>query len=66
MILISYNKYYTPVCDCCGNTLDDEYDFDDAVAAIHAAGWSSNKASGVWVDYCSECAADNVRGEFDE
>lgn len=68
MILKFYGRYYIPVCDCCEKYLDREWDFEDAVGAIRAAGWSSRKEGDTWVNYCEECSAamNSARNEFDD
>jgi len=48
-------EIFTPVCDTCGDALEDEWDFDDAVAAKKAAGWRSRKIDGEWIDICPYC-----------
>lgn len=48
-------QVFTPTCDGCGDMLDDEYDFYDAVQAKKIAGWQSKKMYGEWYDYCPEC-----------
>lgn len=54
-IISRWQIQYTPVCDGCGDTLQEEYDFDDAVSAKLLAGWRSRKICGMWQDYCQEC-----------
>lgn len=48
-------ELFTPTCDLCGDMLDDEYDFYDAVEAKKAAGWRSKKIDGEWYDICPDC-----------
>ena len=49
---------YTPVCDVCGDELDYEYDFYDAVDAKKRAGWRSRQINGEWIDVCDRCLED--------
>lgn len=48
-------QIFTPICDGCGEELEDEYDFYDAVNAKKLAGWRSKKIGGDWQDFCPEC-----------
>ena len=48
-------RIFTPVCDVCGDTLEEEYDFSDAVKAEREAGWRSRRIHGEWWDMCPEC-----------
>lgn len=48
-------QIFTPTCDVCGDCLDDEYDFYDAVDAKKQAGWRSKKIGSDWIDLCPEC-----------
>lgn len=50
-----FGTVYTPTCDGCGEQLQGEYDFYDAVDAKKAAGWRSVKDNGEWYDYCKGC-----------
>lgn len=50
-------EIFTPTCDMCGDQLDIEYDFMDAVDAKKAAGWHSVKSDGDWLDMCPDCYA---------
>ena len=48
---------HAAVCDACGETLETEFDFYDAVNARKAAGWKSIKEElgpdeFEWFDYC--------------
>ena len=56
MSIEKYNGRYTPTCDICGEELDSEYEFMDAVAAKKAAKWRSYKDDGEWIDSCPDCA----------
>ena len=49
------DKIFTPTCDICGETLDEEYEFYDAVEAKKLAGWRSKKIHGAWYDLCPDC-----------
>lgn len=51
-------KMFVPLCDRCGDMLPPEFDFDDAIEAIRAAGWRTRKdpLTGDWMHYCPECA----------
>lgn len=46
---------YIPVCDCCGEELATEYDFNDALAAVRSAGWRNVKCGSEWMTYCPDC-----------
>lgn len=48
-------RIFTPTCDVCGDMLDDEYDFYDAVKAEREAGWRSRRYHGKWWDMCPAC-----------
>ena len=48
-------EVFTPVCDVCGDNLDDEWDFYDAVEAKKQAGWRSRKVGDDWIDMCPYC-----------
>ena len=63
-----HEKIYVPVCDCCGDELDPEWDYEDAVCAIRAAGWTSKKVGGDWGNYCRECSEEtnSARSEFND
>ena len=50
-----YLKAFVPVCDSCGDELDPEYRFLDAVDAVKDAGWHSSHLFGEWQNYCAEC-----------
>jgi len=52
-----FGGFYTPTCDICGEELDAEFDFCDAVAAKKDAGWKSRKTAGEWEDVCCDCQA---------
>lgn len=47
--------YYVPVCDRCGNTLEPEEEFSDAVQAKKDAGWRSFNVDGQWKNVCTDC-----------
>lgn len=68
MILKFYGRYYVPVCNCCEKELEREWDFEDAIDAIRAAGWTSKKVGGSWMNYCRECSEEmnSARSEFDD
>lgn len=55
MSIERYDNCYTPTCDECGDTLPEEWDFNDAVDAKKAAGWKSVKDSFGWCDLCPAC-----------
>ena len=57
MAISSEYGMHSPVCDCCGLELDEEFDFYDAVNAKKAAGWHSVKEKWGWQDYCPDCYA---------
>lgn len=51
---------YTPICDGCGAELPEEWEFDDALNAMRAAGWRPippELAHDYWGHYCPACAA---------
>lgn len=51
---------YTPICDGCGEELDIEFDFIDAVYAMKTAGWRQvrpTRADMDWYHLCPACAA---------
>ena len=52
--------FYTPTCDQCGEELQTEFDFYDAVEAKKAAGWRSVKETYGWQDYCPACYEENL------
>ena len=57
---------YVPTCDCCGEELPEEWDFQDAVGAMKAAGWQfvpPNKGFTNWSNYCPTCAGRSNFGE---
>lgn len=47
--------WFTPTCDQCGDTLDPETEFIDAVHAKKQEGWRSRKIDGEWIDLCCDC-----------
>lgn len=50
---------YTPICDCCGAELPEEYDFQDAVDAMKSKGWRilpPSRTFDYWSHYCPACA----------
>lgn len=51
----NFGGIYTPACDICGEELDGEFNFYDAVDAKKRAGWRSQKVNGQWEDVCPEC-----------
>jgi len=51
---------FTPTCDGCGEELDTEFEFSDAVAAKKSADWRSVKDGGEWYDYCPDCYAEQL------
>ena len=55
MSIEKFDGMFTPTCDNCGDYLDVEYDFYDAVNAKKLAGWRSVKESEEWFDYCPDC-----------
>lgn len=63
-----HEKIYVPVCDCCGDELDPEWDYEDAVGAIRAEGWEAKKVDGGWVNYCPVCQnmMNSAASEFDD
>jgi len=46
---------FTPICDICGDPLEIEDSFDDAVKAMRAAGWKTNKYGDEWENVCTDC-----------
>lgn len=48
-------EVFTPQCDVCGDVLEDEWDFYDAVEAKKQAGWRSRKVDDEWIDICPYC-----------
>ncbi len=65
MSIERFGDLYTPTCDGCGDELEAEYDFYDAVNAKKAAGWKSRKVMGEWEDVCPECQAVEAGADFD-
>lgn len=61
-------KFFVPVCDLCDKELQQERDFEDAVAAIRGEGWVTKKTREGWANYCPECAAamNSARRDFDD
>ncbi len=55
MSIDSFSGVHTPICDGCGEELEAEFDFYDAVSAKQAAGWKSVKQEWGWDDYCPDC-----------
>ena len=51
---------YIPVCDVCGESLDPEDDFYDAVQAKKDAGWKTERYDDVWTDACDRCRQQEV------
>lgn len=56
-------RAYVPTCDICGDTLPDEYDFNDAVTAKKREGWKSRKVNGEWEDVCTCCQLEEQEGK---
>lgn len=47
---------FVPTCDYCGEELEGDMFFDEAVAQKKAAGWKSYKDDeGEWTDMCPHC-----------
>ena len=46
---------FTPVCDTCGDELEAELSFFDAVSTRKFLGWKSRKIDGEWQDSCCAC-----------
>ena len=55
MSIERFAGFYTPTCDICGEELQAEFDFYDAVQAKKDAGWKSQKHNGEWQDVCTDC-----------
>ena len=55
MSIESFSGIHMPICDGCGDELEGEFDFYDAVDAKKAAGWKSVKQEWGWDDYCPDC-----------
>jgi len=56
MSIEKYGDIYTPVCDVCGEELDGEFDFYDAVDAAKREGWKARKNKyDEWEDVCCDC-----------
>jgi hypothetical protein len=55
MSINSFGDRHTPTCDICGEELDTEFNFYDAVQAKKDAGWKSRKVNGEWEDVCTSC-----------
>lgn len=56
MSIVSFSGMHTPTCDICGEALEAEFEFQDAVDAKKDAGWKSQKLrDGSWQDLCPEC-----------
>ena len=49
------SKIFVPMCDCCGDELDIEWSYEDAVLSLRRAGWQAKKVDDEWVNYCPEC-----------
>ena len=47
---------FTPICDCCGDELADEFDYFDAIDAMRTAGWCSEETDFGWDNYCEDCS----------
>lgn len=58
MSIIRNYRDYTPTCDVCGDELETEFDFYDAVDAMKSAGWKKRKIDGEWYDICINCSED--------
>lgn len=49
---------FTPVCDCCGAELPEEWDYMDAINAMRANGWKQVPPSDTvkyWYHICPAC-----------
>ena len=55
MSIENFSGIYVPTCDACGNELEGEFEFYDAVEAKKSAGWKSVNQPWGWEDYCPEC-----------
>ena len=66
MSIERFGGIYTPTCDVCGEELDGEFDFDDAVNAKKLAGWKSQKTLGYWADVCPACQRTAAEADFDD
>lgn len=54
MIDKQYGKYI-PTCDVCGETLEAELSFDEAVAEMKSESWKTKAVMGEWENICPEC-----------
>ncbi len=57
-MIIKTRHKHTPTCDGCGTTLEAEYDYFDAAAAMKRAGWATvklDKWSPEWYNFCPAC-----------
>ena len=54
-MIYSEHGAHFPMCDTCGEELQNYDDFYDAVDAKKAAGWKSVKEKWGWHDYCPTC-----------
>jgi len=54
MIDKSY-ELYIPVCDGCGETLEECYTFEGAVDEAKANGWKITKDGDEWLHICPDC-----------
>lgn len=48
-------KYFTLVCDCCGDEAGEFDEFQDAVDEKRDYGFHSVNDGGEWFDLCEEC-----------
>ena len=58
MSIISKRGVYIPICDYCGDTLFDEYSFEDALEAMKSKNWRSVQTDYGWDKYCLLCKRD--------
>lgn len=57
--MIVIGRYtYTPTCDGCGEELEPQYNYRDAVAEMKKAGWATGKPDKLcpeWYNLCPVC-----------
>lgn len=50
-----FRGMYTPTCDYCEKTLPGQMNYENAVAAILAAGWERRTEGSLRIHVCTDC-----------